>query len=594
MNNIVFITFYNDFSVGINILTSLLIEAGYKVSVIFFKLPIKQRIDWFADEATEFLEMIDCYGEILGGNAEVNPATEPEIELLEVLLEKLSPDVICFSSRTTDNSAAKQIIPKLREKSNAVFLAGGFGPSLNPEIYADLVDYVFIGEAENCIIDLMSAIKNNKSLKDFNNIAYKIGGNFKKNRLGNPDYLCFKKQIIPSETYFIENEKIYSFDNPGDVVKTHAYSTFYGRGCISKCSYCSTGNWRNLYANEGYDIRARRNRNVEDIIEELSELRKKGITFVHFRDEFMTDSYQNMKRFFELYEKQVNLPFWAYLVPQQMLAHPELVKKAVDAGWVVTEIGFQSGSDFINRTIFNRFIRHRDTLAYINLIQKYNILQQYDFIVFNPAEKQEHIEDTFKLLQTLPKKRAKLLLLRLHYFPNTPIHDILRNHYLDSHDFEYYYRIALLYLICFVVSKNEFNKILADRKLTSSSKSLKLFYRNYLDRHGIKFIDGTHAIPESITTHRYERIISKKNFDNIIVWKEDDYYNKMAKAFSQTNILYFIDESRNNSSHKNAMNPEILKSITYPYPLFICSPQKQEIKKKILSEYPKYPGQVYV
>ena len=64
-------------------MTSILIEAGYKVSVIYFKLPTKQKIPWFSEEASEFLEMIDCYGNIVGGNAEVNKYTDREIHLLE-------------------------------------------------------------------------------------------------------------------------------------------------------------------------------------------------------------------------------------------------------------------------------------------------------------------------------------------------------------------------------------------------------------------------------------------------------------------------------------------------------------------------------
>ena len=158
MSKITFITFNNNFCVGVNILTSILIESGHDVSLIFFKLPIKHPVKWFSQKTTDFLEMVDSYGNIISGSQVVNKYTDYEVNLLIEKLKDLSPEIICFNSRTTDNNLAIDICPKIREKIDAISLAGGFGPSLNPEIYADLVDYVFVGEAENSIKELVSRI----------------------------------------------------------------------------------------------------------------------------------------------------------------------------------------------------------------------------------------------------------------------------------------------------------------------------------------------------------------------------------------------------------------------------------------------------
>ena len=76
-----FVTVYNDFSVGVNVFSSLLIEAGYEVQVIFFKLPAKAQQDWFSLKNTEFMEAVDSYGNIMSGNPTVNPPTDNEINL---------------------------------------------------------------------------------------------------------------------------------------------------------------------------------------------------------------------------------------------------------------------------------------------------------------------------------------------------------------------------------------------------------------------------------------------------------------------------------------------------------------------------------
>ncbi len=588
MAKITFVTFYNDFSIGVNVLSSILINHGHDVSVVFFKLPKKETISWFEDQADEFMEAVDCSGNILGGNAQINRWTNQEVSLLIGLLNKIEPDVICFSSRTTDNILAQDVLPKVRAATRAITLAGGFGPTLNPEIYAKLVDYVYIGEAENSINHLISKLEAGESIKEFPNICYLDGQNLTTNKLSDPDDLAFKVQIIPEETYYIDNNRVYPYHTRSEIVKTHTYSTFFGRGCISKCSYCSTGNWRSLYYREGFVIPARRNREIENIISELVELKKSGITFIHFRDEFMTGTYENLKQFFKLYENKVGLPFWAYLVPQQMLTHPDLIKSAVDAGWVDTETGFQSGSDFINRTIFNRRIPHKDTLKYVNLIAEYKINRQYDFIIFNPAEKKEHIQETFKLIQALPKKRAYLYMPRLYYFPGTPITHLIAQEHKTSSDFAYYYRIALLYLICFVTSKKEFDTVLNNEQLISSHQHLKEYYQTYLKKNDINFMFGTHEIPESITTHRYKRIIENNNYTDIIIWKESAYYDQMKTIFSNCNILSTIDTNNTQQAEK------ILKQTQSPIPLFICSPDKAGIKQKIHSECPEYPGKIYV
>ena len=63
-----------------------------------------------------------------------------------------------------------------------------------------------------------------------------------------------------------------------------------------------------------------------EVIDDLVEARRGDITFVHFRDEFLTDGRENLLAFFEEYEAKVNLPFWAYLVPQQVVQNPEIAE----------------------------------------------------------------------------------------------------------------------------------------------------------------------------------------------------------------------------------------------------------------------------
>ena len=594
MAKVTFLTFYIDYSVGVYVLSSILQDAGHDVSVIFFKLPAQAPVGWFKENPTN-MEEVNSYGDIIGSNNDVNGWTDHEVSLLVNKILELSPDVLCISSRSTHRRLVLDVLPKVRMHCDVMMIAGGMGPTLDPELYVDLVDYVFIGEAENAIVELISAIENGQPLSDMDNICYKKNGTIVKNKLRLPDVSQFKCQAIPAEVFYIENDKTFDSAKRKAVINTHTYSTFFGRGCIRSCSYCSAGQWYKIYRSQGIKIKRRRNRQIEDIIEELKSVKDKECTFIHFRDEYMSADTETLKRFFYLYEREICIPFWCYLVPEQILAHPELLKMAVDAGFVDTEIGFQSGSDEINRKIFTRYTSNRRIVAYTRLLSQYDINMKYDFIIFNPGETSEDIKTTFKLIQSLPKKRSYLNLCRLYYFPVSPIVRILKEYEHVQYDFDHYYRIALLYLLCFVLPEKEFSSVLNDDRMLASWQRLREFYKKYINDHNIDFSVGTHAVPESITTQRYERILKKEGYGDVVIWGDSDYYKDMSHIFGDVNVRYFIgDEGREECGGLVVWSPEILAEVQEPLPIFVCSKRKQKIKMDILRGYPKYRGRIYV
>lgn len=595
MQNITFLSFYNDYSVGVNVLSRVLIDAGHKISTIFFKLPCQKRIDWFKEEPG-CMETFSPEGYIRGSNSDVNAASSHEIKLLLDLIAEIKTDILCLSTRSPDRDITLQVLPQIREVFKGPILAGGYGPTFDPETYADLVDYVYRGEAENKIVELISDIECGKSIEDFDNISYKRNGELIVNRLAAPEEMPLREQIINKDSFYIEHDKLHMYDDRNELIRyPHSYSIFFGRGCIHSCSYCSAGNWRNLYKKEGFRIPHRRNRQIESVINELIKAKNSGIIFVNFRDEFLTTKADDLKQFFEIYEREVNIPFWAYLVPKQIVNDPEILRMAVDAGLIDTVIGFQSGSDYINRTYFTRTLSHKYHVEFAHLLAKYKVNMKFDLIGFNPAETEEHVKETFKLIQSLPKERSYLSCARLFFLPGTPAVELFAKFKNKPNDYERYYRNILLYLICFVMPEKEFDKILNDQKLTSSWQHLLSFYQDYLERHDIKFPIGTHEVPGSITTHRYQRILKKQKYSEIIIWGNGDYYKEMAHIFKGENIRYHIDDGINsNGTGKDISTPEVFSGIKEQIPVFICSSRKHEIRAKLMNEYSSFPGKIIV
>jgi len=246
MAKITFISFYNDFSVGVNVLSRVLIEAGHKVSTIFFKLPCQKEIEWFKEEPG-CMETFSPYGDIVGSNSDVNKASTRDIKILLDLILELKTDILCISSRSPDRDIALLVLPQIREIFKGIILAGGYGPTFDPETYSDLVDYVYRGEAENKIVELISLIECGKSIEDFDNISYKKNGELVVNKFGEPEEMPLREQLINKDSFYIDYDKLYTYENRHELIRyPYSYSIFFGRGCINTCSYCSAGNWRNL------------------------------------------------------------------------------------------------------------------------------------------------------------------------------------------------------------------------------------------------------------------------------------------------------------------------------------------------------------
>lgn len=591
MAKVAFLTFYLDYSIGVYVLSSILEDNGHEVAVFFFKQPSREKISWFRPKP-DYYEQIDWHGNITGFHSDINPWTAEEIHILAQEIKEYAPDILCISSKSTDNSICQRIIPAIRQYYSGLTIAGGFGPSLSPEFYADLVDYVYIGEAENAINEIAEFAGSGKSLRHLPNIAYKSKGCLYKNQLRQPDINLFTIQRIPAQTFVIEHNKcISSQDNP-ELIHNQAYSTFFGRGCISSCSYCSAGQWRKFYKHQDITIPKRRNRRLADLMAELNIVKSKGYTFIHFRDEFLCANTKVLLEFFTRYEREICLPFWAYLVPQQVLEHPRLLTAAVDAGLVDTEIGFQSGSDWINRHIFNRRISNKKTLSYARLLAAHHINVKYDFIIFNPAETGKDIALTFELIRKLPKKRCYLQLARLFSFPMAPISSIMQEYTTVKKSTEMYYKTALLYLCRFLLSDDNFNKLLQQRDTLHSNEILQ-YYQDYIRDHNIEFQIGTHAKAEAITTQRFKRLLGKRQEQEIIVWGKGDYYQDLKHIFSQYKIRHHFDD--------RGVGPEELKRFLTglqqsptPLSIYICTSEKQRVKKLLLTHLPDYQAMIFV
>lgn len=329
---------------------------------------------------------------------DVAPWSAIEVGVLKSLLETIKPDIVGLSTRCVYEDRINEIAEAIKGFTT---IAGGHDATFRPELYKKIgFDFVCIGDGEDAIVDLA----NGKDAKKINNLF----GSEKSPVKTDPIYFGFPDSKIVH--YLVENN-IYNVKDP---YKPPFYFTMFGKGCTGNCAFCSAGQYNKLHKT------SRTLRKIEDVVSECREAESKGFEKVYFLDSFFTATHKILIDFFNQYK---GLPkFFAQLNPNQVVFKPEILDAAVDAGLFQTVVGFQSGSECINKTVFNRPTDNNILMQFAQMCLDRDVEIHYHFLTHNPFESDTDRKKTMDLLGKIPKgDKAGLILRPLKIFANTEL-----------------------------------------------------------------------------------------------------------------------------------------------------------------------------
>lgn len=417
------------------------------------------------------------------------PFSEASLLALKEAIRAESPDIIAYSSRSTHDELAPNLAQIYRECApDALLIAGGFGPTLNVDLYLGAgFDCVIRGDGEESLLEIANAYEKRDRLKLVNiantcwNPAW--GGEVNGLRDQVKDLSKYPAPLSGDSHFsYIKNGVLTRYRDP--ILLAKKYFTFFGRGCIGTCAYCSGGQWSSLYRKEGKKAYKRRNRNIMDVINELKNL-PRNINFIVFADEYWGNNRKLSYDFFSKYRDEVQRPFFAYLDYDHILEDNELFELVVESGLEATGIGFQTGSSDLSKTYYRRKQNYERLVRYAWLMFKNKIHINPQFIGGNCYETMDDFLQTVELVRKLPYDIecpyvVQLQTTQLRAHPGSLLREIAPRVVTSPMPTKEWHYRAILLEMARILSKEEFDRLLTLDFYRQNPIELQKLYEKFL------------------------------------------------------------------------------------------------------------------
>lgn len=325
-------------------------------------------------------------------------------------IKKSEPDLVCFSVFSDYYGWACALAGRIKKETGAKIIFGGIHPTSVPEIVIkqDSVDFVCVGEGEEALVELADALSNGESPKNIRNIWSKNNGLVQVNE---PRPLVQDLDSIP----FPDKEL---FKNEYKGFSKEVYTIISGRGCVNACTYCHNSYLKELYQGKGKYLRRRSPENVlEELILACSKWKIERVSF--FDDLFIYDL-QWLRRFLEIYRREINLPYFCHVHPS--FVNPETVSLLEGSGCSSVTMGIQTFNEKIRREKLYRFEENHEVEKAIRLFAKTRIFLFTNIILGLPGQDESVvIED----LRHCARNKADMVATNwLRYYPKVKLIDI--------------------------------------------------------------------------------------------------------------------------------------------------------------------------
>jgi anaerobic magnesium-protoporphyrin IX monomethyl ester cyclase len=350
-------------------------------------------------------------------NNDVQPPTATELRLFEDFVAREAPDVIGFGLGTPYLSIVADLTRRVRRVSGAHVVWGGVHATISPEDCIDHADSVCVGEGEEPLLELATAVRDGTPVESIRNLWVRRGDRVTRNPLRpltqDLDSLPFET-LAEARMAVIDNDRLRQ-GNPSD--DNALYRVMASRGCPFHCAFCYNSQYREIFDGLGPYHRVRSVDHVLDEIERavraLPRLRR-----IRFDDDSFVFPRAWIDEFVRKYPRRIGLPFDILLNPEA--THFRTLRALRDAGLVHVQVGVQSASESELSDHYARKGSNARILEVGRELQQLGIEVTYDVILDNPLASERDKQAMLELLLELPRP-FNLFLYSLTVFPKSEL-----------------------------------------------------------------------------------------------------------------------------------------------------------------------------
>ncbi|MBD3413924.1 MAG: radical SAM protein [Candidatus Aminicenantes bacterium] len=280
----------------------------------------------------------------------------------------------------------------VKEHSKIPVVWGGIHPSIFPEqtLMHKNIDYIVKGEGEETIIELIESLEDKRELETIRGLGYKNNNN----AVVNPDRFFTKLDDLPELDYSLINVDRYVGKRFGS---QRSFELCTSRGCPHQCAFCYNAN---------YNKCKWRSMSVDRIMDSLHELIDQyeidGLTWRE--DNFFVDEKRVKEIAERIIEEDINIRWHADCRIDDVYRYDDaFIKLLKKSGCHTLTLGAESGSNRILKKIKKGITRDQITLVK-NKLNRYEIYQNYHFMMGLPDESDKDIQKTVDLMYQLMSK----------------------------------------------------------------------------------------------------------------------------------------------------------------------------------------------
>jgi len=329
-------------------------------------------------------------------------------EFLGKVIRAFSPDSIAVSVRNIDDQGMtgtrflldqiKDVILYCRTITKAPLILGGAGYSMYPErVLAYLeADMGIKGEGEQALPALLEQIES--------------GGDI----TGIPG-LYLPGKVTKSANHFVKDLDVYGFPDEhlwlsSELIDQDIWIPLQTRrGCPMNCSYCSTAS---------IEGEVMREHSPEAVVEVVVRYVKAGFDQFYFTDNtFNLPPSYAAELCHRLQATGLELSWMCIVYPGDI--EESLIRDMAGAGCREVTLGFESGSEYMLRSMNKRFTL-RQVRRNSALLEKYGIRQMGCLLLGGPGETKSSVEETLAFTDSLPLTTVKVT-SGIRIYPHTAL-----------------------------------------------------------------------------------------------------------------------------------------------------------------------------